>query len=94
MCLIIPRPSSGTMARSTRVGSVWKQLQRCECVSPSIDPTQPDATFRALYYYNLIPTLTTLATATCSTGTCSQYHLPLPPQAQSPRFPCLLIPDP
>ncbi|KAJ8580654.1 hypothetical protein M405DRAFT_833900 [Rhizopogon salebrosus TDB-379] len=40
--------------------SRWqKQLQHRECVSPSIDPTQLEATFRALYYYNVIPTLTT-----------------------------------
>ncbi|KAJ8589270.1 hypothetical protein M405DRAFT_818275 [Rhizopogon salebrosus TDB-379] len=43
----------------------------------------PDWTpFRALYF-NLVPTLTTLATATRSTR--SQCHPPLPPQAQSPR---------
>ncbi|KAJ8592928.1 hypothetical protein M405DRAFT_811874 [Rhizopogon salebrosus TDB-379] len=43
----------------------------------------PDWTpFRALYF-NLVPTLTTLATATGSTR--SQCHPPLPPRAQSPR---------
>jgi hypothetical protein len=111
MCLITPRPSSGTMARSIRVGFAWVSYPVCNIsraykticsrnnsntanvFSPSIDPTQPDATFCALYYYNLIPTLITLATATCSTGTCSQYHLPLPPQVQSPRLPCLSIPN-
>jgi hypothetical protein len=44
--------------------------------SPSIDSTRPDTTFRALYYYNLVPTLTALATATCSTR--SQCHLTAP----------------
>ncbi|KAJ8583231.1 hypothetical protein M405DRAFT_829055 [Rhizopogon salebrosus TDB-379] len=55
--------------------------------SPRIDSIRPDTTFRALYYYNPVPTLTALATATCSTR--SQCRPTLLPQAQSPWLPCL-----